>query len=285
MALNLITDVPGLTVGHATDLALGSGVTAMLFAAAATMSVAVLGGAPGGRDSGAGAGDDRRRRRCGGAVRRLGVRPGRRRRGAGGVARGRARLPCRRAGAAGQRAILFDLRTAAQPWGRFSPYRDLGYAAAWRRGRARSRSAASAPGAGRPRRRSRAGWAPQHGDPGRPYVGALAAVNAVGSPTAGRRAMVLGRPVRAGGRVRRPRLAGGDAGDRVAPRVKRRPGPSTTIGLVATDAALTSRRPSGWRSWRMTGWRARCCRRTRRWTATPCSPPPPAAVPWPTTST
>ena len=29
----------------------------------------------------------------------------------------------------------------------------------------------------------------------------------------------------------------------------------------------------------MTGWRARCCRRTRRSTATPSSPPPPAHRP------
>ena len=29
----------------------------------------------------------------------------------------------------------------------------------------------------------------------------------------------------------------------------------------------------------MTGWRARSCRRMRRWTATRCSPPPPGARP------
>ena len=31
MPLNLLTDVAGIAVGHATDLALGSGVTAILF--------------------------------------------------------------------------------------------------------------------------------------------------------------------------------------------------------------------------------------------------------------
>ena len=37
--LNLITDIAGITVGHATDLALGSGVTAILFAGGATAAV------------------------------------------------------------------------------------------------------------------------------------------------------------------------------------------------------------------------------------------------------
>ena len=51
MPRNLLTDIPGITVGHATDLALGSGVTAILFDRPAVASVAVLGGAPGGRDT------------------------------------------------------------------------------------------------------------------------------------------------------------------------------------------------------------------------------------------
>ena len=49
--LNLLTDIPGVAVGHATDLALGSGVTAIVFAEAAVASVSVLGGAPGSRDT------------------------------------------------------------------------------------------------------------------------------------------------------------------------------------------------------------------------------------------
>ena len=51
MARNLLTDIAGITVGHATDLALGSGVTAILFDPPAVASVSVLGGAPGGRDT------------------------------------------------------------------------------------------------------------------------------------------------------------------------------------------------------------------------------------------
>jgi len=49
--LNLITDLPGLLVGHAQDESLASGVTALVFEAPATASIAVQGGAPGLRDT------------------------------------------------------------------------------------------------------------------------------------------------------------------------------------------------------------------------------------------
>jgi len=49
--LNLLTDVEGVAVGHSTDLALGSGVTAIVFDAPAVASCSILGGAPGGRDT------------------------------------------------------------------------------------------------------------------------------------------------------------------------------------------------------------------------------------------
>lgn len=48
---NLITDVPGILVGHAHDARLASGVTALIFTAPATASIAVHGGAPGLRDA------------------------------------------------------------------------------------------------------------------------------------------------------------------------------------------------------------------------------------------
>ena len=49
--LNLLTDIEGVAVGHSTDLALGSGVTAIIFDEPAVASYTVLGGAPGGRDT------------------------------------------------------------------------------------------------------------------------------------------------------------------------------------------------------------------------------------------
>lgn len=50
MMRNLITDVTGLTIGHAHDPALASGVTVALFDRPAVASVVVGGGAPAGRD-------------------------------------------------------------------------------------------------------------------------------------------------------------------------------------------------------------------------------------------
>ncbi len=49
--LNLMTDIDGVSIGHATDLQLGSGVTVIVFDEPATASATVLGGAPGGRDT------------------------------------------------------------------------------------------------------------------------------------------------------------------------------------------------------------------------------------------
>jgi L-aminopeptidase/D-esterase-like protein len=49
---NLITDIDGISVGHAHDEALASGVTALIFAEPAVASIAVHGGAPGLRDTG-----------------------------------------------------------------------------------------------------------------------------------------------------------------------------------------------------------------------------------------
>src|ERR1700724_1106559 len=49
---NLITDIPGICVGHAHDAAIASGVTALIFEAPAIASIAVHGGAPGLREPG-----------------------------------------------------------------------------------------------------------------------------------------------------------------------------------------------------------------------------------------
>ncbi len=48
---NLITDIPGIGVGHAHDATLASGVTALIFDSPAIASIAVHGGAPGLRDT------------------------------------------------------------------------------------------------------------------------------------------------------------------------------------------------------------------------------------------
>src|ERR1700722_7638233 len=49
---NLITDVPGLKVGHATDAPLGSGSTVVVFDEPAVASIDIRGGGRGTRESG-----------------------------------------------------------------------------------------------------------------------------------------------------------------------------------------------------------------------------------------
>ena len=48
---NLITDVPGVRVGHADDARLGSGVTAVVFDEPAVGSIDIRGGGPGTRET------------------------------------------------------------------------------------------------------------------------------------------------------------------------------------------------------------------------------------------
>ena len=48
---NLITDVPGVRVGHAQDARLASGTTAIVFDEAAVAAVDVRGGGPGTRET------------------------------------------------------------------------------------------------------------------------------------------------------------------------------------------------------------------------------------------
>ncbi|MGE7370606.1 P1 family peptidase [Neorhizobium sp. NPDC001467] len=126
---NLLTDIAGVAVGHATDLALGSGVTAVVFDRPVIASGSVLGGAPGGRDTalldpsmtvetvdafvlsgGSAFGLDA----AGGVQAGL--------RGIGrGLSVGTTRVPIV------PQAILMDLLNGGnKDWGRHSPYRDMG---------------------------------------------------------------------------------------------------------------------------------------------------------------
>jgi L-aminopeptidase/D-esterase-like protein len=243
MTLNLVTDVPGLAVGHATDVPLGSGVTAILFDAPATVSVAVLGGAPGGRDTGMLEPEMSAERidavvLSGGSAYGLdapgGVQAALREAGRG-LRIGSALVPL----VSG--AILFDLLSSGdKSWGRFSPYRDLGYAAAM----------AAAPGAfalgtvgagtgattvtvkgglGSASTVTRAGHT----------VGALVAVNAVGTVTIGDGPHFWAAPFELEAEFGGLGWPAAMPADALAPRLKRVGGTSTTIALVATDAVLT----------------------------------------------
>jgi len=133
MSRNLITDVAGVKVGHADDARLASGVTAIVFDEPAVASIDVRGGGPGTREAdlldpattveridaialsgGSAFGLD-----ASGGVQAWLREQGR------GFAVGDALVPIVPG------AILFDLLAGGDKnWGRFSPYRDLGYAAA-----------------------------------------------------------------------------------------------------------------------------------------------------------
>ena len=130
---NLITDVAGLSVGNAEDRRLKSGTTVVICDAPATASAQVLGGAPGTRETdllephnsvqqidaiflsgGSAFGLD-----AGTGVQAALREDGR------GFAVGNVRVPIVPG------AILFDLINGGdEDWGRYSPYRELGYDAA-----------------------------------------------------------------------------------------------------------------------------------------------------------
>ena len=187
----------GIAVGHATDLALGSGVTAILFDRPATAAVCVLGGAPGGRDTGLLAPEMTVEAvdaivLSGGSAFGLdaagGVQAALREMGRGYAVRG-ARMPIV------PQAIIFDLLNGGdKDWGRFSPYRELGYAAAQAALAATGRAArggdfalgsvGAGTGATTATVKGGLGSASARTAAGH-TVGAIAAVNAVGSPLIG----------------------------------------------------------------------------------------------------
>src|ERR1700686_1753825 len=130
---NLLTDIAGVRVGHADDAALASGVTAVIFDKPAVAAMDVRGGGPGTRegalldlantvekiDAVALAGGSAFGLEAG-----SGVQAWLAERGRGLVVRG-AVIPIVPG------AICFDLLNGGnKKWGRFAPYRDLGYAAA-----------------------------------------------------------------------------------------------------------------------------------------------------------
>lgn len=239
---NLITDVPGLTIGQAQDARLASGVTVALFDRPAVASVFVPGGAPAGRDLG-GLEPERGLERIdavvlsGGSAFGLdaggGVQGFLRERGRGLPVRG-ARVPI------APTAILFDLLNGGDKrWVTMPPYWALGQA-----------SAEDATSGAFPLGTVGAGFGATTADlkgglgsaSGRTadgiMVGALVAVNALGQTTIGDTPHFWAAPFEQdaefGG-------LGWPAGCSGAPplRIKGRRPENTTIAVVVTDAALS----------------------------------------------
>ncbi|PSM19823.1 P1 family peptidase [Nitratireductor sp. StC3] len=242
---NLLTDIAGLRVGAAHDEALNSGVTAVLCDTPAVASVQVMGGAPGTRET-----DLLEPHNSVETVNALVL--------SGGSAFGLdaasgvqawlrehdiglqvhdQRVPIVPA------AILFDLVNGGDKgWGRYPPYRELGYQAAQNAATAFELGTVGAGyGALTAGLKGGLGSASTRLADGT-TVAALVAVNAVGSVTVGSTRHFWAAPFEAGsefGGLGLPSPLPDDAG-RV--RLKfRDPGlaANTTIAVVATDAALT----------------------------------------------
>jgi D-aminopeptidase len=239
---NLITDVPGVKVGHAEDLRLGSGSTAVIFDAPAVASFDIRGGGPGTRETAlldpaqTVEGIDAITLSGGSAFgldAASGVQAWLKEKGRGFAVR-TARVPIVPA------AVLFDLLSGGdKEWGRFPPYRELGYAAA---AAASTDFALGSVGAGTGATtvncKGGIGSASARTPDGH-MVGALAAVNAVGSVTLGSGPWFWAAPFERDGEF------GGRGWPAAFPdkalEVVAKGGAheSTTLVVVATDAALT----------------------------------------------
>jgi D-aminopeptidase len=239
---NLITDVPGLKVGHAQDIRLGSGSTAVVFDEPAVASIDVRGGGTGTRESallepeqtvpaidaitlsgGSAFGLDA----ASGAQAWL------REQGRGFAVR-TARVPIVPA------AALFDLLSGGnKDWGRFSPYREFGYAAA--AGAALDfalGSVGAGTGATTVNCKGGIGSASAQTSDGF-VVGALAAVNAVGSVLVGDGPWFWAAPFEVDGEFGGRGLPERFPSSHIEPRIKGGTPENTTLVVVATDAKLT----------------------------------------------
>lgn len=243
---NLLTDIPGITVGHATDIALGSGATVILFDRPATASAIILGGAPGSRDTALLEPEMTRQEvdafvLSGGSVYGLdaagGVQAALRAAGRG-MAIGGMFVPIV------PQAIIFDLVNGGnKDWGVFSPYRDLGYQAALaaRPGEFALGSVGAGTGATTASVKGGLGSASAVAATGH-IVAALAVVNAVGSATIGDGPAFWAAPFEVGDEFGGIGWPKGISKHDIAPRLKGMARPAetaTTIAVVATDAVLS----------------------------------------------
>lgn len=237
--LNLITDVPGLTVGQAQDDRIKTGVTVLLGDAPMVAGVNVMGGAPGTRETDL-LSPDRMVQAVdavvlsGGSAFGLaaasGVADALAEQGRG-FAVGDVRVPIVPA------AILFDLLNGGDKGWRANPYPDLGRDALAAAGRTFALGTAGA-GTGA----TVAGLKGGIGSasvrmPGGPMVGALVAVNAVGAATADDAGRFWAAPFEIGDEFGALGIAPAPAP--LWPVPVKRLGEATTIAIVATDATLT----------------------------------------------
>jgi L-aminopeptidase/D-esterase-like protein len=243
---NLVTDISGVRVGHADDKALASGVTAVVFDRPAVAAMDVRGGGPGTRegalldpvnvveniDAIALSGGSAFGLEAGGGVQAWLAEQNR------GLRIRDAVIPIVPG------AICFDLLNGGNKnWGRFAPYRDLGYEAA---ASAATTFALGSVGAGLGATTANlkgglgsASAATQSGV----RVGALAVVNAVGSVTVGDGPWFWAAPFEIasefGGRGLPPSFTPDMLAMRLKGATAANATENTTLAVVVTDAVLT----------------------------------------------
>ena len=239
---NLITDVPGVAVGNAHDMRLGSGATALIFDRPAVGSIDLRGGGPGTRETAlldpaqTVEGIDAITLSGGSAFgldAASGVQAWLKEQHRGFAVR-TARVPIVPA------AILFDLLNGGdKDWGRFPPYRELGYAAA--AGASRDfllGSVGAGTGATTVDCKGGIGSASAQSADGH-IVGALAVVNAAGSALIDRGPWFWAAPYERDGEFGGRGFPPAFAANAFDPRTKGNVRENTTLVVVATDAALT----------------------------------------------
>jgi L-aminopeptidase/D-esterase-like protein len=243
---NLLTDISGVRVGHADDSALASGVTAVIFDQPAVAAIDVRGGGPGTRegalldlantvdrvDAIALSGGSAFGLEAGGGVQAWLAEQGR-----GFAVRG-ALIPIVPG------AIMFDLLNGGnKAWGRFAPYRDLGYTAAAAAGTDFALGSVGAGlGATTANFKGGIGSAATTTQSG-VRVAALAVVNAVGTVTVGNGPWFWAAPFEIdgeyGGRGLPPSFTPEMLAMRIKGGVAANAAENTTLAVVVTDADLT----------------------------------------------
>ena len=239
---NLITDVAGLRIGNAHDAALGSGVTVALFDEPAVASCSVMGGAPGTRETDL-LDPDKVAPAIHGVVlsggsafgldTASGVQAFLREQGIGFAIR-EAVVPLV------SQAVVFDLINGGdKDWGRYPPYRELGYEAARLAGADFSLGTVGGGyGATTVNLKGGLGSASTQTSSGH-TVGALVIVNSIASAVIGEGPHFWAGALEEGGEFGGLGLPAGVTPDMRRLVWKGDPQPSTTIALVATDATLT----------------------------------------------
>jgi L-aminopeptidase/D-esterase-like protein len=238
---NLITDVAGVRVGHAQDDKLGSGVTVVAFDAAVAASADIRGGGPGTRET---ALLDPKQTvegidaivLSGGSAFGLDAASGAqaylREQGRGFAVR-TARVPIVPA------AILFDLLSSGDKnWGRYPPYRELGYDATKAAGSEFALGSVGAgTGASTVNLKGGIGSASAKTKSGI-TVGAIVAVNAVGSVVIGDSPQFWAAPFETGKEFGGLGFPSPLPENALELRTKGGPMQNTTLAVIATDATL-----------------------------------------------